>query len=63
MPRKSRSNTWACGCGGTTKGGQWLPGHDAKLISAILAAVGGHQSLRNLAEKHIGRPIEVEIER
>jgi hypothetical protein len=63
MPRKSRSYACACGCGGTTKGGQWLPGHDAKMISAILEAVGGHQSLRNLAEKHIGRPIEVEIER
>ena len=27
-----------CGCGGTTKGGVWLPGHDAKHLSKVLAA-------------------------
>lgn len=26
-----------CGCGGTTKGGNYLPGHDAKHMSRILA--------------------------
>lgn len=30
-----------CGCGGITKGGTWLPGHDAKAHSA---AMGGSKS-------------------
>ena len=59
MPRKSRTYQCACGCGGTTKGGHWLPGHDAKLISAILEAIGGHTPLRRLVEEHLGRPIVV----
>jgi hypothetical protein len=29
----------ACGCGGFTKGGTWLPGHDAKALSAMLAEI------------------------
>jgi hypothetical protein len=27
----------ACGCGGMTRGGTWLPGHDAKALSRMLA--------------------------
>lgn len=27
-----------CGCGGATKGGRFLPGHDAKLKKALVAA-------------------------
>jgi hypothetical protein len=26
-----------CGCGGRTKGGRFLPGHDAKLKKALVA--------------------------
>ena len=29
----------ACQCGGWTKGGTWLPGHDAKALSAMLAEI------------------------
>lgn len=29
----------ACGCKGMTKGGIWLPGHDAKALSAMLAQI------------------------
>lgn len=28
-----------CGCGGTTKGGRFLPGHDAKLKSQLLHTI------------------------
>lgn len=27
----------ACGCKGLTRGGTWLPGHDAKALSRLLA--------------------------
>ncbi len=40
-----------CGCGGNTKGGRYLPGHDAKHKSALIrAALGGGKR----AEKKIG---------
>jgi hypothetical protein len=29
----------ACGCGGMTRGGTWLPGHDAKALSRMLAEI------------------------
>ncbi len=48
-----------CGCGEQTKGGKWLPGHDQKLRTAIENAVGGLESLRAIAEKHLGHEIKV----
>jgi hypothetical protein len=38
----------ACGCEKLTKGGVYLPGHDAKLRKAIEKSVGGLQSLDRL---------------
>jgi hypothetical protein len=46
-----------CGCGETTRGGRFRPGHDQKLRKAIEDAVGGLESLRALAEAHVQRPI------
>lgn len=46
-----------CGCGAKTKGGKYCPGHDQKLRKAIEDAVGGLESLRLIAEAHVGRPI------
>lgn len=37
-PRKSDPKECLCGCGGTTKGGRFLPGHDAKLKSQLMNA-------------------------
>lgn len=48
----------ACGCGGTTRGGTFRPGHDAKLLSAMIEAVGGDiGTLRLIVERHVGKPI------
>lgn len=46
-----------CGCREKTKGGKFRPGHDQKLRKAIEDAVGGLESLRSIAEGHVGRPI------
>lgn len=46
-----------CGCGEKTKGGKFCPGHDQKLRKAIEGAVGGLESLRSIAEGHVGGPI------
>jgi hypothetical protein len=48
MTKKLRTKTSAaapqceCGCGANTKGGRFLPGHDAKLKKALVeSALGG----------------------
>ena len=46
-----------CGCGEKTKGGKFCLGHDQKLRTAIEDAVGGLESLRSIAEGHVGKPI------
>ena len=40
----------ACGCGQSTKGGTFLPGHDAKLRAAIEESVGGLLALEGFLE-------------
>lgn len=59
MPRKIVPKPCACGCGAMTKGGVFLPGHDAKTLSAILEATGGTANLRRLVEGALDRQIEV----
>jgi len=59
VPRKIRPKPCACGCGSTTKGGNFLPGHDAKLLSAIVDKVGGVQHLKEVVEKELGCRIDV----
>jgi len=57
MPRKKIPKPCGCGCGDMTKGGQFIPGHDAKLLSAIIKSVGGLDNLRHIIESHIGENI------
>ncbi|MEX0709408.1 MAG: hypothetical protein WD078_15740 [Woeseia sp.] len=51
MPRRVRPKQCACGCGEITKGGNFIPGHDSKLQSAIVEKVGGIIELRRIVEK------------
>ncbi len=62
MPRKKRPKLCACGCGDWTAGGNFLPGHDSKTLSAILDRVGGMIELKKLIEKVTGAPIIVRID-
>lgn len=39
-----------CRCGGETQGGEFLPGHDQKLRSALETRVGGLLALRDLVD-------------
>jgi len=43
-------NECACGCGQLTRGGTFLPGHDAKLRAKIEGRVGGLLMLAKLVE-------------
>jgi hypothetical protein len=38
-PAKPKTGTCKCGCEGETKGGNFLPGHDARLVSVTVQAV------------------------
>lgn len=40
-PKSQPGRACECGCGNTTSGGHWSPGHDAKHKSALFAAVRG----------------------
>lgn len=48
-------NRCECGCGGNTRGGRFLPGHDAKLKSQLLAKAreGRTARSRQLAEARL----------
>lgn len=46
----STPNTCVCGCGGTTKGGKFLPGHDARHKSNLIKEVLADESEAALAE-------------
>lgn len=61
MPRKSIAKECSCGCGVMTKGGDYLPGHDSKTLSAIIENAGGIKELRMLVEGVLNRPIEVKL--
>ena len=45
-----------------TRGGDFLPGHDARTLSAVVNSVGGVAALRTLVEKVLKRRIEVETQ-
>lgn len=51
MPRKIIPKKCSCGCGGITKGGTFLPGHDQRVLSAIIERVGGINQLKALVEQ------------
>jgi hypothetical protein len=36
---KPKTGTCVCGCAGETKGGKFLPGHDARFVSALVGQV------------------------
>lgn len=36
---KAKTGTCVCGCDGTTKGGKFLPGHDARFVSGLVGTV------------------------
>jgi hypothetical protein len=52
MKTKIKAPDCQCGCGGHTKGGRFLPGHDAKLKKELITlALSGKKRARNRLEK------------
>ncbi len=60
MPRKTIPKLCACGCHEMTRGGEFAPGHDARVYSAIIRHVGGISNLRKLVEKSTGVEITID---
>jgi hypothetical protein len=48
-----------CGCGGATRGGAFLPGHDQKLRIEIERQAGGLDKLKGIVERALGVSIKV----
>ena len=59
MPRKLTPKLCACGCNQMTKGGEFMPGHDVRLLAAIVKHVGGVVNLRIIVERAINDVIIV----
>jgi hypothetical protein len=58
MPRKVVPKSCACGCGEMTKGGKFIPGHDAKVYRSILQHIDGDIiDLKEFVEAHTNRAI------
>ena len=58
MPRVINPKPCACGCGGETRGGDFLPGHDQRLRAAIEEKAGGLLNLKQIVETAIGKTID-----
>lgn len=61
MPRKIVPKKCGCGCGETTKGGYFLPGHDSKTLSAVIETAGGITALKQIIEKSLRVKIQVKL--
>ena len=60
MPSPRFEKSCACGCGEMTSGGKFRPGHDSKLLSAILQHIDGDIAhLRSFVELHTGETVVV----
>lgn len=62
MPRRVDPKVCGCGCNGMTKGGEFIPGHDSKLMRAILLEVGGVLALRKFIEQRLGKTITANLD-
>jgi hypothetical protein len=52
MKTKIKTPECECGCGGSTKGGRFLPGHDSKLKKQLIGqALSEKKRARNRLEK------------
>ena len=60
MPRKIVPKKCGCGCGVMTKGGEFLPGHDSKTLSAVIEAAGGIAALKKIIERSLKTKIQVQ---
>jgi len=61
MPRKLTPKACGCGCGQMTKGGKFIPGHDARVYRAILQHIDGDViALKEFVEAHTNRAVVVE---
>ena len=57
MPRKISATLCRCGCGRITENGYFIPGHDGRLVAAIINCVGGVQELKRIIEDTQGMRI------
>jgi hypothetical protein len=52
VSKNDRSRPCACGCVQLTRGGTWIPGHDARLPGLVMQAVKGEIQLTDEQREH-----------
>lgn len=52
-PAKPKVGVCKCGCEGATKGGNFLPGHDARLVSTLVGEVIAKKTTEAAARKRM----------
>lgn len=60
MPRKITPKL--CGCGRMTRGGDFIPGDDSKMMSAVVKSAGGVKQVHALIEKSLNCKIDSHLE-
>ncbi len=48
-----------CGCGKYPRGADYMPGHDARIYSALVGHAGGLRNLREIVELYTGKRINM----
>jgi hypothetical protein len=58
MPRRIDPKPCGCGCGGQTRGGDFLPGHDQRLRAILEEKAGGLLNLKRIVERALNETID-----
>ena len=48
-----------CGCGSYPRGADYMPGHEVRIVSALVGHVGGLRNLRDIVELYTGKPVNI----
>jgi len=53
MPRKNTNKPCRCGCGGISKTGSFMKGHDQKLLHSLRKKAGGWDELEDAVQFYL----------
>ena len=57
--RRAKLKLCDCGCGGYPRGGDYMPGHEMCVLSALVDHVGSVRNLREVVEQYTGKAIDM----
>lgn len=54
---KAKLKLCGCGCGAYPRGADFMPGHEVRIVSALVGHVGDFRNLRDIVELYTGKPV------